>query len=164
MISIRTLPSTIHGNEFFYYVVTWFHTGRIRPASGSWGSLAALPLCWLLKMLGGPFLMVAFTFATLLLGVWCIRQYASHTRHLDPAEVVIDEVMGMGAAWIFTPANDLLLIILSFIFFRVFDAVKRGPVGWCDKNIKGPWGVMIDDLVAGLMAGLCVLGVDRMIS
>ncbi len=156
MLSIRPLPSTIHGNEFFYNVVTWGQSGRIRPGSGTWGSLAALPFCWLIKSYTGVFGIVLFTALVLVLGLICIKQYASHTKHLDPAEVVIDEVLGMAAVWIFTPLHSLSLAIIGFILFRIFDAVKRGPVGWCDKNIKGPAGVMIDDLVAGLFAGLCV--------
>lgn len=158
MISLRPLPSTIHGNEIFYLIVTWFQSGRIRPVSGTWGSLAALPFCWALKIIGGPWLMIAFAITIFTLGLWAIKEYTTHTKHADPAEVVIDEVLGMAIVWVFTPIDNLLLIITGFILFRLFDGIKRGPVGWCDKNIKGPPGVIIDDLVAGLMAGFCVWG------
>jgi phosphatidylglycerophosphatase A len=163
MLSIRPLPSTIHGNEFFYNIVTWFQSGRIRPGSGTWGSLAALPACWIIKTMTGTLGIALFAVAILALGMICIKHYASHTKHLDPAEVVIDEVLGMAALWVFTPLHSTMMVIIGFILFRIFDAVKRGPVGWCDKNIKGPAGVMIDDLVAGLFAGLCVWGLSSVL-
>lgn len=163
MISIRPYPPSIHGDEVSYLLATWFQSGRIRPASGTWGSLAALPFCWAIKALGGIWLSAAFVVLIVALGIWSIKKYASHTRHLDPAEVVIDEVAGMAVLWLFTPVNSITLIIIGFMLFRIFDAVKRGPVGWCDKNIKGAPGVMVDDLVAGLFAGLCVMGLHGLL-
>lgn len=164
MISIRPYPPSIHGDEVSYLIATWFQSGRIRPASGTWGSLAALPLCWGLKFFGGFWLSAIFTIAIIFIGMWAIRKYASHTRHLDPAEVVVDEVAGMAILWLFTPADSIFLALTGFLLFRVFDAVKRGPVGWCDKNIKGAPGVMIDDLVAGLMAGICIFALHGFLS
>lgn len=155
MISLRPYPPTIQGNEIFYLIATWFQSGRLRPASGSWGSLAALPVCWGIKALAGFWGVAVFAALITVIGIWSIGKYAPHSKHADPAEIVVDEVAGMAIVWLF-PTHDLFLILLGFVLFRIFDAVKRGPVGWCDRNIKGPRGVMIDDLVAGLFAGIGV--------
>ena len=53
---------------------------------------------------------------------------------------------------------DMITIFLCFIVFRIFDAIKIGPVGWLDKNINGALGVMIDDIAAGLIATITVIG------
>lgn len=163
MISLRPYPPSIRGNEVFYLLATWFQSGRLRPASGTWGSLAALPVCWAIKVIGGITLSSLFAIAAVAVGVWSIKRYAAHTRHVDPAEVVIDEVAGMAVLWLFTPTHSLFLAIVGFLLFRLFDAVKRGPVGWCDKHIKGAVGVIVDDLVAGLFAGICVWALYRVL-
>ena len=73
--------------------------------------------------------------------------------------VVIDEVVGMLIAA--TPLLfmfDWFMILLCFALFRVLDACKVGLVGWCDKNVSGAFGVMIDDVVAGLLTAIMILG------
>lgn len=156
MFSLRPLPAMITGKEAFYLIVTWFHAGRIRPASGTWGSLAAWPFCWIIKYMGGLPLVFLAIIATFAAGYWAVGQYARHSKQPDPSEVVIDEVIGMLILWLAVPADSFALALLGFACFRVFDAFKRGPVGWCDKNIKGTPGVIIDDMVAGLMAAAVV--------
>lgn len=152
MFSLRPLPATLTGIEPFYLIATWFQSGRIRPASGSWGSLAAWPFCWFLKSLGGWQIMAIFAIGAFFGGIWAINQYTSHTKQTDPSEVVIDEVVGMAILWMAVPASNVFLAVVGFIAFRIFDAIKRGPVGWCDKHIKGAPGVIVDDVVAGFMA------------
>ena len=156
MFKLRPLPATLNGHEFFYLVVTWFQSGRIRPASGSWGSLAAWPVCWALKTMGGNSALLLFGFLAFAAGIHSIKKYYQHSIHPDPSEVVIDEVVGMALTWLFIPLHNFPLALTGFILFRLFDAFKRGPVGWCDKNIKGAYGVIIDDVAAGILAGLSV--------
>lgn len=157
MLRLRPVPAALTGTEPFYLIVTWFQSGRIRPASGTWGSLAALPFCWIIKAIGGLPLIVAFAVSMFFIGIWAVQHYTPHAKTPDPSEVVIDEVVGMAIVWAFTPANSVLLALAGFFLFRFFDAFKRGPVGWCDKNIKGALGVIVDDAVAGLIAGLGVM-------
>ena len=162
MFSLRPLPTTLTGKEIFYLVATWFHAGRIRPVSGTWGSLAAWPFCWILKALGGNPLICIAIVGVFLAGLWAIRQYTPHSKQTDPSEVVVDEVVGMMVVWLAIPAGHFGLALCGFILFRLFDAIKRGPVGWCDRRIKGPMGIMVDDVIAGLMAA-AVIGVVRLI-
>jgi phosphatidylglycerophosphatase A len=161
MISIRRLPPTLHGTEPFYLLSTWFYAGRIKPVSGSWGSLAALPLCWLLKYLGGDVTLIVFGIAVFFAGMWAIKEYMPHTKNVDPAEVVIDEVVGMAITFLAIPVANLWLIAIGFVAFRLFDGIKRGPVGWCDRNVKGPLGVMVDDVVAGALTVILLLILRR---
>jgi phosphatidylglycerophosphatase A len=100
--------------------------------------------------------LVALIVASWFAGIWAITRYADHAPKPDPSEVVIDEVFGLAITYLFLPIGWAPWI-LGFVLFRVFDSIKRGPVGWCDRNIKGPVGVMTDDAVAGILAGLTAL-------
>lgn len=157
MLKLRPLPATITGNEPFYLTVTWFQSGRISPASGSWGSLAAWPFCFLIKYLGGVPAIAVFALAALLAGYWSIREYSKHIKQHDPSEIVIDEVIGMALMWLFIPAGSFALALTGFIIFRLLDSLKPGPIGWCDRTLKGSSGIIIDDMVAGVIAGLAVM-------
>lgn len=157
MLKLRPLPATITGNEPFYLTVTWFQSGRISPASGSWGSLAAWPVCWLVKYLGGTPAIAVFALAAIVAGYWSIKEYSKHIKQHDPSEIVIDEVIGMALMWLFIPAHSLIWALIGFVAFRLLDSLKPGPIGWCDRQIKGSSGIIVDDVIAGLVAGLSVV-------
>lgn len=156
MIKIRPVPSGVNPFTFNYLIVTWLFSGRLRPLSGTWGSLAALPFCWAISSLAGPIGLIVFAFFAFATGLKALKDYLPRAGQLDPSEVVIDEVVGMAIMWAFLPSNAFTSILFGFVLFRLFDAIKIGPVGWCDKKIKGAMGVMVDDVVAGLMAGLTI--------
>lgn len=154
MFTPHKIPPSVSKFAFFYLVATWFHTGRLRPASGTWGTLGAIPLVYGLWAAGGAAALAVFAVVVTMVGLWAIGQFMSHTAKDDPSEIVIDEVAGLGVTALFIPADaSMWLWVFAFFAFRVFDAVKRGPVGWCDANMHGPRGVMADDIVAGLLAG-----------
>ncbi len=156
MIKIRPLPDGIKPFSISYLTVTWFQSGRIRPMSGTWGSLAALPYCWAISAITGKVGLIVFAVMAFVAGYYVLNDYLLKTNQADPSEVVIDEVVGMAIMWAFLPSNDFWPILLGFILFRLFDSVKMGPVGWCDRNIKGSIGVILDDVIAGLLAGASV--------
>ena len=159
MLRLRPLHPELSPFSVVYLIVTWFQSGRIRPASGSWGSLAAAVCCWIIQDLGGWQALFVFMILSGGIGLWAVKQYARKTDNPDPSEVVIDEVLGFAIVGLLVPFS-MGYWIIGFILFRLFDSIKRGPVGWCDKNIKGPLGVMIDDVVAGLFAGFLTLGLS----
>jgi phosphatidylglycerophosphatase A len=141
------------------------YVGLLRPAPGTWGSLAALPLAWLLHMAGGFTLLFIASVALACGGLFTIaRQIEGQDDH-DPAEIVIDEVAGQWVAlWpvsagaMVMGADPLALwpgVLTAFIAFRAFDILKPGPVGWADRQ-PGAVGVMADDLIAGWLAALVV--------
>jgi phosphatidylglycerophosphatase A len=130
---------------------TWFWSGLSPKAPGTAGSLAALPFgILILYFFGAPTLGLAavFIFFT---GWWSTKIYLDRTGKSDPGEVVIDEVAGL---WLALHAADTgpVLIILAFLLFRLFDIWKPWPISWLDKSVKGAFGVMIDDVLAGLFA------------
>ncbi|MCE8520131.1 phosphatidylglycerophosphatase A [Ruegeria pomeroyi] len=137
--------------------------GYLRPAPGTWGSLAALPLAWLLHQMGGFPLLALATAGAYLAGLWATRVMTAGKADHDPSEIVIDEVAGQFLAlWALSlPAwlhgLDISALwpgwIAAFVLFRLFDITKPGPVGWADRR-GDPTGVMLDDIIAGLFAAI----------
>jgi phosphatidylglycerophosphatase A len=140
-------------------IATWFYSGYLHPASGTWGTLAGLPLCLAVTIYFGLIGIIVSTIVLFVLGLWSAHQYEIETGEHDSSRVVIDEVVGMMIACIpLLYQFDWIMILLCFGLFRAFDAWKVGLVGWCDKNINGALGVMIDDIVAGLLTTIVMLG------
>lgn len=147
-------------------VATLFGVGLLRPAPGTWGSLAALPLFWALHALGGVVLVVVATLAVIVGGFFVVRAATAGSDEEDPGEIVIDEVAGQwvallpvsyGAAFAGVPVLALWPgWVMGFAAFRFFDIWKPWLVGRADR-LGGPGGVMLDDLIAGAFAALCVI-------
>jgi len=146
-------------------IATFFGAGLLRPAPGTWGSLAALPALWALHVLGGFWLVAPATLAVFAIGLWATRVETAGKDDHDPSEIVIDEVAGQWIAlWPVSlgaqmAGADILALypgwIAGFVLFRLFDILKPGPVGWADRR-HDALGVMLDDVIAGLMAAICV--------
>lgn len=153
--------------------VTFFYVGLIRPASGTWGSLAGCVVGYfILKFLGATTLFL-LSILLFLLSINIVNAYEKITANHDNSEIVIDEVVGVwialaiSCAFIFTQnGNEIavkegefytLSVILSFVFFRFFDILKPSIIGKIDREVKGGLGVMLDDLLAGFFAGIGVL-------
>lgn len=137
------------------YAQAWlalgFGTGLSPKAPGSIGSLAAAALWWLLFADLSLPIQVGVIASGFLLGVWVSDWMIARTHITDPGFIVWDEFIGMWIALLLLP-KTLLWYAIAFALFRLFDIVKRGPVGWADKRFKGGFGVMIDDVIAGLLA------------
>ncbi|MEO1641492.1 MAG: phosphatidylglycerophosphatase A [Pseudomonadota bacterium] len=148
-----------------HLIATFFYTGHIRPAPGTWGSLAALPAAWVILSLGGPLALLLGVLISYGLGLWATAVETEGQDNHDPSEIVIDEVCGQWIALLpvaFGAARqdvEVLALwpgwIAAFILFRLFDITKWGPVGWADRK-HGPTGVMLDDVFAGILAAIGV--------
>ncbi|EJB54410.1 phosphatidylglycerophosphatase A [Helicobacter pylori] len=135
--------------------LTLFFSGYSKKAPGTIGSLVAL-------LLGLPILI--FSANTLFLGaifvgliaITQIDKEEEETNIHDSSHIVIDELVGM---WLAMAISGLSLagVILSFIFFRIYDITKPSLIGKIDKEVKGGLGVVADDALAGVLAGLSVL-------
>jgi phosphatidylglycerophosphatase A len=146
---------------------TVFYVGYMKPAPGTWGSLAALPLAWLIYMIGGMWLFLLAIPAAYIKGHYATKIMTTGSDDHDPSEIVIDEVVGqwialapviIGASHAGVPITALWPgWIAAFALFRLFDITKPGPVGWADSKDNAT-GVMLDDVIAGLMAAICVSG------
>ncbi len=147
-------------------ITTFFYVGHLRPAPGTWGSLAALPAGWALHMLGGPVLLGLGIIASFTLGWWATHLETKDKDDHDPSEIVIDEVAGqwiailpisLGAAHV---GADILNLwpgwISAFVLFRLFDILKPGLIGRADRR-GDALGVMLDDIIAGISAALGVV-------
>ncbi|MFP6009218.1 phosphatidylglycerophosphatase A [Helicobacter pylori] len=135
--------------------LTLFFSGYSKKAPGTIGSLVAL-------LLGLPILI--FSANTLFLGAVFVGLIAiaqidkeeEETKRHDSSYIVIDELVGM---WLAMAISGLSLagVILSFIFFRIYDITKPSLIGKVDKEVKGGLGVVADDALAGVLAGLSAL-------
>jgi phosphatidylglycerophosphatase A len=134
-------------------VATWFGSGLAPIASGTWGSLAALPYGWLLQHYFGITGLIVGALAATIAGIWASGVIVTRGRIRDPGLIVIDEVAGMTLTLIGAP-QTWWGYVLAFLLFRAADIFKPFPANWCDANIHGGIGVMLDDLVAGVYAAL----------
>jgi phosphatidylglycerophosphatase A len=134
---------------------SWFGAGWMKPAPGTWGSAAALPFGWLIFWAGGPIALGLAALIVFLIGWWASERIVRADGLEDPSWVVIDEVAGQWLTLLLTPPS-LLDYLVGFALFRLFDIWKPWPVSWADQKIKGGLGIMLDDVLAGLM-GLAVL-------
>lgn len=138
-------------------LATWFGSGLSPVAPGTMGSLAALPFAWGLLVWGGTPALLAGAAAVFVLGIPVSAAYGRQIGRDDPGEIVIDEVAGQWLALV--PAGlDPVLFALGFVFFRLFDVWKPWPVSWADRSLKGGLGVMVDDILAGVLAAAAVWG------
>ncbi|MDU9777610.1 phosphatidylglycerophosphatase A family protein [Helicobacter pylori] len=135
--------------------LTLFFSGYSKKAPGTIGSLVAL-------LLGLPIL--AFSANTLFLGAIFVGLIAiaqidkeeEETKRHDSSYIVIDELVGMWLAMVISGLS-LAGVVLSFIFFRIYDITKPSLIGKIDKEVKGGLGVVADDALAGVLAGLSAL-------
>jgi phosphatidylglycerophosphatase A len=126
-----------------------FGAGHCPASPGTAGTLAAVPLAWVLAhlpaLLHTLVLLAALPFAARV----CDRA-AREDGRADPGWIVLDEIVGYCIAVALLPATPVVLA-LGFALFRLFDIVKPPPVGWLDRRVSGGWGILLDDVAAGLM-------------
>lgn len=150
MIKIRkSTRMKVENKGLWWYVATWFGCGQAPFASGTFGSLGALPFAYIIQtQLGNSALLIA-SFLVFAAGCWASNAYLRHTNRVDDAsEIVIDEVAGQWLLLAFL-APTWQSYLLGFLLFRAFDVVKPWPVSLADRKIKGGVGVMVDDMLAG---------------
>lgn len=139
--------------------------GRAPFAPGTFGTLAAIPLAWGAHWVGGISALVILTAFLFVAGYWASFEYLAGRRE-DPSEIVIDEVVGMLitlwplSAGLSAAGTEPHVFpwpgwVGGFLLFRFFDIVKPPPVNWADR--PGPFGVMLDDVVAGAISAVLML-------
>lgn len=140
-----------------------FGTGLAPAAPGTVGTLPGLGLAVLLAMLAtalGLPLFVVVLLALIILIPMGIGLCGSASRRLgvhDHGGIVFDEIVGVLIPFLLVPATPLTLL-LAFLWFRLFDIVKPWPIRWLDRHVQGGWGIMVDDLLAGVFAAVAVWG------
>ncbi|MFQ6613878.1 MAG: phosphatidylglycerophosphatase A [Fidelibacterota bacterium] len=146
--------------RWFEAVSTVGYVGLLPKAPGTWGSLVALVVWYLIRPFTPDQYIVILTVLIFFLGVPSGARTESRLGLKDPGRVVIDEWVGQWIAVWFLP-REIIPALGAFFFFRLFDIWKPWPVRKFDR-LEGGWGIMLDDVAAGVMALLCmqlILGV-----
>jgi phosphatidylglycerophosphatase A len=138
-----------------YLISTFFYLGKLPKAPGTWGSLGAL-LVWsfIPESLFFRFILLSLT---LIIGFIACGNTLKESDDPDPSFIVIDEVVGLWITLLFVP-KTIFLFILGFLLFRLFDILKPSFI-YSVQSLKGSWGVMLDDILAGVLSLLVLWGV-----
>ena len=141
-------------NKIISIFTTLFGIGYSPIAPGTIGSILSIVfLYFLIKFVSYSFLVIIFLII-LFTSLKLIEKYSNLLKSHDSSTIVIDEFLGIFLIIIFYDylkfANDFTMFLLILILFRFFDILKIFPINWVDKNIKNSFGVVLDDLLAGI--------------
>ncbi len=141
--------------------LSWFYTGKSPKAPGTVGSLATLPLIYLLHYLNiniyTLIILILFLYATAVV----VTQNVQKKFHLhDPQWIVIDEVIGMLITWSFVLSVELPILGVVFLTFRFFDIIKIWPASYFDRLDHG-MGTITDDVISGIYAGIFTFFIQK---
>lgn len=149
------IPATLSIWHPAFLLATWFGSGLLPKIPGTWGSAAALPFAWVIAWYGGPWALLAAAFVAFVAGLWAADVYGRHSGVKDAGPIVIDEVAGQWLTLVpFVPEPATYLA--GFVLFRAADIAKPWPASWADRKLDGGMGVMLDDVIAGIYAGLAL--------
>lgn len=132
------------------FFASGFGSGCAPFAPGTFGTLAAIPFWFLLNYLSLPFYLIALV-VIFIFGTIVSTKVSEELNVHDHGGIVIDEFVGFFITMILIPAS-VINIVIGFLLFRFFDVLKPWPIRYFDKNTKGGFGIMIDDVIAGLFA------------
>ncbi len=134
------------------FLATGAHVGRIPFAPGTFGSLVGLPIAYLFSLAHWP-LAVILTAILILLSVRVAHLAEQQLKAKDPGCIVIDEIAGMCVTLLGIPLT-LTACVAGFFLFRIFDILKPPPARQMERLLQGGWGVVMDDVTAGIMANI----------
>ena len=137
-----------------FAIATVFKAGYIPIAPGTVGSIIGLLVFWLIKDYASFTIEMFVAAALFFAGVWASTIVEQVLERHDPGVVIVDEVVGMLVALMLLPPT-ITVMFLAFLLFRVFDIIKPYPARWCEQLSRG-WGIMIDDVVAGLYVNVLI--------
>jgi phosphatidylglycerophosphatase A len=149
----------------WHLLATGFGSGLSPVVPGTMGTLASIPLFLLLAQLPFPLYVVAVLFSCVI-GIKICQVTSDDMGVHDHGSIVWDEFAGFWITMSLVPALNIPVtewkwLLTGFILFRFFDMVKPWPIGWLDKRVHGGLGIMIDDIVAGIMAGIALFLVAK---
>ena len=147
--------------KFAYILASYLGLGFSPIASGTVGSLFTLPLAFVCAYYWGMIGILIFSAIAFIIGIISSQEVLKYTKH-DPSLIVIDEVAGQTLTFVFLADKLMhqpgvwLVYGVGFALFRLFDIWKPQPVRWADRKVLNAWGVMLDDILAGLYAAVCL--------
>jgi len=151
-------PASVWRNPI-HFAAFGFGSGAAPVAPGTFGTVMAVMLYLLLPAMD-PWSYGAFIVVSFAAGVWLCGTTARDIGVEDHGGIVWDEFVGYWITMFMAP-QGWVWIVVGFGLFRLFDIVKPWPIRWLDRNVSGGMGVMIDDVLAGLMALLCLQLIAR---
>tara|TARA_Y100000590_G_C15737925_1_gene1019246 strand:+ start:885 stop:1352 length:468 start_codon:yes stop_codon:yes gene_type:complete len=133
---------------------TLFFIGNIKFVPGTTGTFASIIIIFpLYKLIENKYFIILF-FIVFFLSLFFVHIYSKKIKKHDSEEIIIDEFLGVYLIFIFYDKyiffNDYINILIIFILFRFFDIFKIFPANWIDKNLKNSFGIILDDLIAGV--------------
>lgn len=154
-----------------YFIATMGGVGYCPFASGTAGSLATLPFAFVLAYFYGVWGIVFGTAVVFFVGTAATKEVLKYTKH-DPSIVVIDETAGQLLTFVSvahelaenTGLKAVVLYALGFALFRLFDITKPQPAKWADSKVLNAWGVMLDDIFAGIYAAIVLAAFSHFIT
>ena len=142
-------------NKISQIFSTLFFIGYIKWAPGTFGSFFSLITIIFLHNIVNKNEFIILFICILLMATICIKIYSQSVNNHDAKEIVIDEFLGIYLIIIFSYDfkifnSEFVKILMMLLFFRIFDILKPFPANWIDKNMKNSYGVILDDIVAGI--------------
>ena len=134
------------------FLATGFFIGTVPVAPGTFGSIIGLPICYLISRLN-ILPAVICTVLFICFAIWIAAAAEEVFKKKDAGEIVIDEIAGLIVTFIGLPFT-LKTMIAGFIIFRVFDILKPFPIRTFEKKVAGGFGVVLDDVLAGIYGNL----------
>lgn len=144
-------------SKIWYFFAIGFGLGKIHYVPvGTVASLLAILVWWVLLYFFSYQFYVIFLFVGIGMGI-CFCDYANEIigTH-DHKSIVWDELVGMWITLTIVPMYSFFWVIFAFFLFRILDIMKPYPISWCDQKIEGGFGVMVDDICAGIMS-ICIM-------
>lgn len=132
-----------------------FGSGLAKKAPGTLGTLAAVPVYWLFAQTN-IFVYSLLTVAVTVAGIWICGIAAEKLGEHDFGGIVWDEIAGYLITMWLVPFTWQAMVF-GFLLFRIFDIIKPWPIKWVDQRVEGGFGIMLDDVLAGVFAGILVL-------
>jgi phosphatidylglycerophosphatase A len=138
-----------------HFLAFGFGSGLAPKAPGTFGTLAAIPLVVLLSFYCPLPIYIGLCVLFSVVGIWICGHTANDMQVHDDSSIVWDEVVGMMITMVAVPLN-WQTILAGFILFRLFDIIKPWPISYLDKHVHGGFGIMADDVLAGIFSLLCL--------
>ncbi|TYL46721.1 phosphatidylglycerophosphatase A [Marinomonas sp. IMCC 4694] len=146
----NSAPASVWRNPI-HFLAFGLGSGAAPKAPGTFGTLAAVPIfIWLLQGLSTTDYLVMLV-VTSLVGIYLCGKTSKDMGVHDHSGIVWDEFVGYWITMFLAP-EGWMYIVLGFVLFRLFDILKPWPISWVDKHVHGGFGIMLDDILAGLMS------------